>query len=247
MRIEPRQYLQHGRAVPDAFAHPYNTAAAHLKPSGANGSQSREPVLVGAGRHDIWVEFGARIEIVVIGRQPRLLQPFRLALVQHTQRNTGFHPKCPNTTHHIEHRVESCAIADVAPCRSHAEAVSSGCFRARGDVEHGIGCHHIDLVETHLAVMRGLWTIGAIFWASAGFNAEKTRLLDIADCVNIPVKAVRPRDQVEQRQIVNRNDFIGGPIMAKKLAGFCMGHLSIPMVPRGGRKLALANRRLKPF
>ena len=92
MRIESSQYLQHGGAVRDGFAHADDAAAAHLEPGRADGPQGREPVLISACRHDVWVEFGACIEIVIIGRQPRLFQPLRLVLVQHAERHAGLEP-----------------------------------------------------------------------------------------------------------------------------------------------------------
>jgi hypothetical protein len=68
--------------------------------------------------------------------------------------------------------------------------------------------------------MRGLRTIGAILRAAAGFDAEEARLLDVADVVKMPVNAVRLCDQIEQRQIVYRDNLIRGPIVPKGRAGF---------------------------
>jgi hypothetical protein len=48
--------------------------------------------------------------------------------------------------------------------------------------------------------------------------------LNIADVVKMPVNAVRLRDQIEEGQIVNRDDLIRGPIVSKERAGFWMRH-----------------------
>ena len=72
--------------------------------------------------------------------------------------------------------------------------------------------------------MRGLRAIGAILRAAAGLDAEEARLLNIADIVEMPMNAVRPCDQIEEGQIVNRDNLIRGPIVSKERAGFWMRH-----------------------
>jgi hypothetical protein len=80
-----------------------------------------------------------------------------------------------------------------------------------------------------LTVMRGLWTIAAILWASTRLDAEQTRLLNIAHIVKMAVNAIGPRDEIEQRQIVDRDDFLDGPIMPEKPVRFRMGHRLLPV------------------
>ena len=212
--------MQHGCPVPDGFAHSYDAAAAHLQSGRADGPQGCEPVLIGPRRHDVWIEFGTRVEIVIIGRQPRLLQPLCLVCGQHAERHASLHPERANAAHHIEHRVERLSVAHIPPGRAHAKTIGSGGFRARREREHGLGFHHIGLVEANLAMMRGLRAIGAILRAAAGLDAEEARLLDVADIVKMPMNAVRLCDQIEQRQIVNCDDLVRGPIVPEELAGF---------------------------
>ena len=87
--------------------------------------------------------------------------------------------------------------------------------------QHVLDRHQRLLIEAgFLGVMRALRAIGAIFRAAAGLDAEEARLLDIADIVKMPVNAVRLGDQIEQRQIVNCDDFIDRPIVPEERAGF---------------------------
>jgi hypothetical protein len=70
-----------------------------------------------------------------------------------------------------------------------------------------------------------LRAIAAILRAAAGLDAEKARLLDIADIVKMLVNAVRLGDQIEHRQIVNCDNLIRGPIVTKERAGISMCHI----------------------
>jgi len=92
--------------------------------------------------------------------------------------------------------------------------------------------------------MRGLRTISAILRAAAGFDAEETRLLDVSDIVKMPMNAIRQRDEIKQRQIVDSDDFIGGPIVPKKLAGFWMSHMLLPMAGELPDMIVAAGSRL---
>jgi len=58
------------------------------------------------------------------------------------------------------------------------------------------------------------------------------------------MNAIRQRDEIKQRQIVDSDDFIGGPIVPKKLAGFWMSHMLLPMAGELPDMIVAAGSRL---
>ena len=210
------QHLEQGGAVAVALAHADDAAATQLDPGAAHHRQGVQPVLVGAGADDPAVELGAGVEIVVVGGEAGLGQPRRLMGLEHAEGDAGLHADGVDSAHHLDHGVELGAVAHLAPCRAHAEARGAGRL-GLGRRRHHLGRVH-DLVagQLHLGMVGRLRAIAAILRTAAGLDRKQAGALDGVGVVMLAVNAAGAVDQVEQRRLVDRQQFVDRPVGARR-------------------------------
>ncbi len=223
-----RELVQQADAVLFRFAHAENSAAADGDSRFAHVRDGSQAVFVDARGDDFSVELGRRIEIVIVGGEPRFLQALGLRFVEHAERATDFHIQSRDAAHHFEHAVEFFALGDLSPGRAHAEsrgALGLGALRRREDVA---GIHQF-LAGHARFVVRALRAIGAIFRASAGFDRKQAAELDFFRRDEIRGARPAPGKSARERE-------------ARRCGGFLRGssrdESASAKVPRGISKIA---------
>src|SRR5215467_11636124 len=110
----------HADAIIKLLAHADNSAAADVDPRSADVPKGVEPILVGACRNDLAVEFGRRIKVVVVVVETAGLEPLRLLARQHTERDTCFHAEGLHAFDHVADLLKI-AVLGRTPGRAHAK------------------------------------------------------------------------------------------------------------------------------
>ena len=121
-------WSQQADAILIRFAHAEDSSAANRDAGLAHVRDGPQTVVVDSGGDDFSVEFGRRIEIVVVGASGpasfsrTACDSVSMPSVQQTSMSQR-----RNAAHHFQHTVELFALGDLPPRRTHAE--SRGSFR----------------------------------------------------------------------------------------------------------------------
>ncbi len=165
-------------AVRGLLAQTEDAARAHVQPGLAHGIDGREPLIVRPRCDHARIELPRGVDIVVIRRQPGLLELLGLAAVYHAQRNAHLHA---HAAHALDHRLDVFEIGlsapHVAPCSAHAEARTAIVFCDFRGREHAVDGHHFGCRDARL-VARGLGAVAAVFRAPASLYIQKSAHLN---------------------------------------------------------------------
>ena len=215
MRIERRQLPQQPVSRRAVFAHADDAAAAYGNPGPAHARQRIQTVLISARGDDAAVEFGRRVEIVVVSAQAGFGQRVGLVLRQHAERAARFHAQRADAAHHFEHAIEPPVFGHVAPRRAHAETGSALLARAASRSQRFLDVHQI--LAIHLGVIaRRLRTVRAILGAAAGFDAEQHAALHFVGSMMRAMDLRRAEHQIGERRGVDSFDFLDGPVVPER-------------------------------
>ena len=94
-----------------------------------------EPVLVGAGADDAFVELGRAVQVVVVVVQPGVLQGLGLLGLKHAQGHAGFQAQRADLAHHLGHPLHV-ALFRAAPGRAHAKTGGALVLGGLGGLHH---------------------------------------------------------------------------------------------------------------
>ena len=186
-----------------------------------------QAIVVGPGRDDRPVVLARGVEVVVVSVEPGLLQPPRLVLVQHAERDAGFEPHALHPAHHFEHAVEGVAVLHLAPGCPHAEA-RGACSRARRAAATTSSTLSSASRFDGRLVVRRLRAVPAVLGAAAGLDAEQRAELNLAVRMVRRVHAPRLVEQSEQRQVVKRPHLAQRVVVAqRRTRGTIGGHRAL--------------------
>ena len=119
--IEVGELRDEPGALAARFSHADDAAAAHVDAGVAHSLERFQAIAIRSRRHDLAVELGRGIEVVVVVVETGLFQAFGLARPEHAQRRAGLESERLDRAHHRQHRFEL-ALLGPAPGRAHAEA-----------------------------------------------------------------------------------------------------------------------------
>ena len=213
MGLEAGQSAEHRAAIRDRLAHPDDAAAAQADPLRLHARQGLEPLRVGPGRDDLAVELLGRVEVVVVRGQPRLGELARLLVGEHPQGRARLEPQRAHPAHHLEHIVERRTSTRVPPRRAHAEPARPVVARLPRRAQNLVEPHHALRLDLGL-VVRALRAITAVLGARAGLHRQQRAELHRVGPMVLPMHALRAKEQLGQRQIMDRPDLLEGPIGA---------------------------------
>ena len=249
MSLQIGEQHQHAESIVDGFSQSDDAAAADLEPRLARKAKGLDSVLHGAGGDDLPVEFRRGVDIVIVEIQPRFLQTPRLILAQHAQRRAGLHAKILDRADHRAHLVEI-PVLGIAPCGGHAEPAGAGIPGAPRGLDHRRNVHQPGRLDAGV-VVGALRAIAAILRAAAGLDAEQACDLDAVGIEVSSVDALRPEDEIRERQIVERFCLRPRPVVARLIGGVAFvvdriqrrTHPAIPWLPACTVKFARAASR----
>src|SRR5258708_35891150 len=113
MRSERGQLTKQAITLAAAFAHADDPSTADCNACPADASERREPILISSRSDDFAVEFGGRVEVVIVCGEPRFRERASLCLRQHAQRAAGLQTQLADAANHREHALERFALGDV--------------------------------------------------------------------------------------------------------------------------------------
>ena len=150
--------------------------------------QCFQTLVVGASSYHIGIVLPRRIHVMIISRQARRFQLFRLLAIDHAQRDAGLHAKGSHALDHLLDVSEiGLAAAHVAPGGAHAEAGAAVLLCGAGGVEDGRDAGELSGVKAG-GVAGGLGAVGAVFAAAAGFDVHEGAHLDGGGVVEAAVE-----------------------------------------------------------
>mmetsp|Transcript_12536 Transcript_12536/g.24997 ORF Transcript_12536/g.24997 Transcript_12536/m.24997 type:complete len:292 (+) Transcript_12536:394-1269(+) len=209
-----REDVQQADPVRFVLPQPQDAPAAHANPRVPHVGDGLQPVLVAPGGDDLGIVFGRRVEVVVVGRQSRLLELLRLFGCEHAEGAAHLHSHPVGALDHFEDVSESVLfLAEFAPGSSHAEPRGSGLLCAPCRLEHFLHLHSGCRFDEGL-VSRGLGAVGAVLRAPARLDGEERALLYLR---GVPVHAVdrgRFVEELVEGQVENFGDFCLRPIVS---------------------------------
>ena len=118
-----REGVQQRDAIGVFLAQSEDPAAAHADARVAHVGDGLQPVLVGSRRDDLRVVLAARVEVVIVRREARLLELARLLRVDHAERAADLKPERVDRADALEDRPKRALLvaqprATRPPCRS---------------------------------------------------------------------------------------------------------------------------------
>ena len=175
-----------------------------------------EAILIGARGDDLAIKLRRRIEVVIVEVEAGVLEPPRLSVGQHAERDAALEPQRLDARDHGADLLDV-AVLGRAPGGAHAEPAGAGLARGARFVEHGVERHQ--LFRAHAGrVARALRTIGAVLRAAAGLDREQRRNLHRARIEIVAVNALRAEHQFGKRQREQRPHFLARPVISRDLA-----------------------------
>ena len=147
--------------------------------------------------------------IVVV--QTRGLESFSLCGSEHSQRRTGLESQLFDTGHELGNLRDFLVLGRTPRC-SHAKASRTGRSGFLGLSEHHLFSHEPLRCQARVE-MRALGTVRTVFRAAAGLNRQQGRYLDNVSVEMGAVHRLGLINQVVKRYLVQRQHFIGRPIM----------------------------------
>ncbi len=146
------------------------------KPAVAYVVERLQAIVVRARRHDLAVEIGRGVEVVVVVVEARPLQALGLTRFKHAQRRAGLEAKRLDLAHHRQHRFEI-ALLRSAPRSTHAKPGRPGSLGRRGRGDNLVHAEHRFVVDASV-IARRLRTITAILGTAAGLDRKQGGQLD---------------------------------------------------------------------
>mmetsp|Transcript_39627 Transcript_39627/g.95327 ORF Transcript_39627/g.95327 Transcript_39627/m.95327 type:complete len:387 (+) Transcript_39627:241-1401(+) len=185
---ERRQDVQESHAVGLLLAEAEDAPAADADSRLADVGDRFETILVRAGGDDVGIVLRARVEVVVVGRQARLLQLPCLLGVQHAQCGADLEAHAVHAPHHVQNVIERVLlIPQFSPRGTHAETSRAGILRPLGRREDLLNLHRGRGLDEGL-VTRALGAVRAILGTPSRLDREERALLHLG---GIPVHAMR--------------------------------------------------------
>ena len=206
IRVEVGKLRDQACAFAARFPHPDDTAAAHGNAGRADTRERIEAILIDARRHDLAVELGRGVEIVIVVIEAGVLQRLRLAGFQHAERAAGLEAFGLDRTDQIGH-VCDLAILRSSPRSAHAKsrcAGRPGSARRLGNFRDSLQ----RFVRNTGVVARGLRTIGAVFGTAAGLDRQQRRQLHAVRRVMRAMDTLRFVEEVDKRAREQRLDVV---------------------------------------
>ena len=75
---------------------------------------------------------GACVEVVVVGGEARVGEPFGLIVGEHSGGDTGFHSHAFHAADHLQHRFKLLSVANFPPSPSHTEPIGPSLLGSPG-------------------------------------------------------------------------------------------------------------------
>ncbi len=201
-------------AVGGGFAHADDAAAADGDAGVADVLEGVEAVLVSAGGDDGAVEFGGGVEVVVVGVAAGGFEACGLGVGEHAEGAADFEAEVVDGGDEIEDGIEVLAVFHFAPGSAHAEAGGAFGLGFAGFLEDVVFGEDGVFFDAGV-VVGGLWAVGAIFGAAAGFDGEECGALDF---VGVEVGAVDGgglEEEVGEGLGVEGLEFGEGPVVTE--------------------------------
>ncbi len=217
-----RQGAQEIASIIDRFAHSDDSPRADGNTGLPDPFQGLQAILEGPGGNDFSVKLGGGIEIVIVGSQPRVLEPSRLRVGQHPQRAARLHPQGAHAAHHRQDGIERRAVFDFSPGSAHAEAGRTRIARRLGRGQHFLDCQQL-LRSDAGVVPRGLRAVLAVFRTASGLYRKQRAKLHRIFAKRRSMDGLRPVDQPQKRRIVDRPHLRQAPIPPRPVA-ILFGH-----------------------
>lgn len=169
------------------LAQAQDTARAHAQASFVGIRDSLESLVVSACRDDARVELARSIDVVIVRRQPGLLELLGLRQVDHAEGDTALHSQVLDALDHLLDVAQVClAPAHVTPRSTHAEACASVLLCDTSSGEDGTDLNHLRGLEAGV-VTRGLCAVGAVLAATASLDVDERAHLDFGWVVELLV------------------------------------------------------------
>mmetsp|Transcript_33157 Transcript_33157/g.104889 ORF Transcript_33157/g.104889 Transcript_33157/m.104889 type:complete len:398 (+) Transcript_33157:209-1402(+) len=209
-----RERVDEANAVHGLLPEPENAAGAHGDAGVAHVLDGLQAVLVAARRDYLGVVLGRCVEVVVVGREARILELTRLLRREHAQRGAALHAHLLHAGDHGQDVLEGVLLpAELAPRGAHAEARGAGLLRAARRREHLVHLHLRRGLDEGL-VLHGLRAVAAVLRAAARLDGDERALLHLARVEEHAVHARRLEYEVQQRPVVDLRDLFPRPAVA---------------------------------
>ncbi|ABA47844.1 hypothetical protein BURPS1710b_0571 [Burkholderia pseudomallei 1710b] len=250
IRVHVRELRDQARALAARFAHPDDPAAAYVDARVAHALERVEAILVRARRDDLPIEFGRRVEVVVVIVEARLRQRLRLVFLEHAERHARLEAHVLHAADHFLDRLDV-AILRVAPRGAHAEARRAVFLRGARGGEHRVHLHQLLRLQAGV-VMRGLRAVAAVLLAAARLDRQQRRELDRVRVEVLAVCLLRAEQQIVERQLVERDHVGDAPArrggrghrcFGRRASGLSFSHVGHPSEQGSMRKIG--KERLK--
>jgi hypothetical protein len=197
-----------------ALAQAQDAAAADVDARVGHVLDGLEAVIEGARGDDLVVVLARGVDVVVVGREARLLELVGLLAVQHAGGDAGLHAERAHAAHHLEHLVELAAVLlGAAPRGAHAEARRAELLGLPRLLEHGVHAQQRLGLEARL-VPRALRAVAAVLGARARLDGQQRGQLHRVVRLVAAMHALRAEQQLRERQVEERLRLGLGPVVA---------------------------------
>ncbi len=155
---------------------------------------------------------------MIIRRQARFLQLFRLLFRQHAEGAAHFHAQRGHTAHHLENILKFPALRRLPPCRSHAESRHSAARRFPRHLDHVLGVQQALAPDAGI-IPRALRAIRAVLRTAACLDRNQLAGLHAVGSMELAMARLRPENKLRQRRAVDGFDFCPLPIVSQIALG----------------------------